>query len=87
MIDLDEMIKTRPADFITKIKSEPVKREDVKNNHDINEENNVLKTSTSSDMKKVLLGSKCIYQINSLMFRYLIRMLCGVKCLILISMK
>ena len=53
MIDLDEMIETRPADFITKIKSESVKREDVKNNHDIIEENNVLQTSTTSDIKVV----------------------------------
>ena len=62
MIDLDEMIETRPADFITKIKSESVKREDVKNNHDIIEENNVLQTSTTSDIKKVIFSLECMYK-------------------------
>ena len=54
LTDLDEMIENKPVDFVKEMKTESFKKEDVKANSDIIEENSLSQPSSSSDIQKVL---------------------------------
>ena len=55
LTDLDEMIENKPVDFVKEMKSASFKKEDVKANSDVIEENSLPQPSSGSDIQKVLI--------------------------------
>ena len=55
LTDLDEMIENKPVDFVKEMKSASFKKEDVKANSDVIEENSLPRASPSSDVQKVII--------------------------------
>ena len=49
------MIENKPVDFVKEMKSASFKKEDVKANSDVIEENSLPRASPSSDVQKVII--------------------------------